>query len=56
MHRAKTRACVAKRPISPGQYFVDVMVGLCMMNSSVLKSKVAVVSSLPTSEPWPSSV
>jgi len=48
---AKTAACVVNRPKSPGHIFVDVSVGVFMMNSSVFLSRVAVVSSPITSEP-----
>ena len=44
------------RPRSPGQYLVEVGVGLLITNSSVFLSKVAVVSSAAILEPCPSSV
>ena len=53
---ANKAACVVKRPSSPGQNFVAVGVGVWIMNSSVVMSRVAVVSSPITSDPWPSSV
>ena len=53
---AKHAACVVNLPKSPGHHFVEVTVGLLIMNSSVALSKVAVVSNAATSEPCPSSV
>ena len=53
---AKTTECVAKHPIPPGHHLVAYKFGVCMMNSSVFSSNVAVVSRLETSDPWPNSV
>ena len=56
MSRAYTIACVEIRPRPPGHHFVDEIVGELITNSSVAGSKVAVVSSPRTLEPWPISV
>ena len=53
---AKTTAWLANMPMSPGQYLVAVIEGVWITNSSVLLSKVAVVSRAATFDPWPSSV
>ena len=49
-------ACVAMMPKQPGHHLVEDKVGLSMTNSSVERSKVAVVSKPRTLLPWPSSV
>ena len=56
MSRAYTIACVEIRPRPPGHHFVDEIVGELITNSSLAGSKVAVVSSPRTLEPWPISV
>lgn len=53
---AMTTACVVEKPKPAGQELTDETVGEWMRNSSVLKSKVAVVSRPRTNEPCPSSV
>ena len=56
MSRAYTIACVEIRPRPPGHHLVDEIVGELITNSSLAASKVAVVSSPRTLEPWPISV
>jgi hypothetical protein len=49
-------ACVERTPRSPGQNLAAEVLGVCIINSSLSLSNVAVVSSPLTLEPCPSSV